>query len=372
MKSNIFKILVYVFIAISIVWLILYQPIEPQTDSEIYKVEVEETISDETTDQNGVQLRRILHRATIIDDRLTGQEIIVEDTFEVNEPYHIFADPGDKLLCFVAFDTAGNPETGYIVKFIRTNYIIFLVAVFVLLLLVIGHFQGFKAVVSLGLTLLLVFKILLPQILMGTDPVIISIVVTIIITVFSLIIIGGFHKKTYAAMIGTMSGVFIGGTLAIVVSSHAKVLGLSFEEAQFIKFASHDIQLSFSGLLFASILLGTLGAVMDVCMSIASSIEEIKIVSPYISTKELFKAGMHVGKDVMGTMINTLILAYAGSSLLLMLMYQGYRIPFIEIINDDLIVTEIIRALAGTIGLISAIPITAFIATSMTQQEQNF
>lgn len=369
MKTNIIKTLIYIFIGITMVWLFLYQPIPADDNSQIYKAKITDLVSDDTEDQGDIIIRKLIYNAIITDDRFKDEIVPVEDVFETNEPYHVFAEEDDEVLVYLVFNENNQPVNSYIVKFIRTNYIIVLVGIFILLLVVIGHLKGLKALLALVLTLLLVFKVLLPQILAGSDPVIVSILVTVIITVFSLLLISGFHKKTYAAMIGTLAGVLVGGGLAILVSSQAKVLGLSFEEAQFIKFAAHDIKMNFSGLLFASILLGTLGAVMDVCMSIASSIEEIKHVSPFISNKELFIAGMNVGKDVMGTMINTLILAYAGSSLLLMLMYLGYNIPLIEIINDDLVVTEIIRALAGTIGLISAIPITALIAASITQTE---
>jgi uncharacterized membrane protein len=120
--------------------------------------------------------------------------------------------------------------------------------------------------------------------------------------------------------------------------------------------------------LFASILLGTLGAVMDVCMSIASAINEITSANPLLSKVELFKSGMIIGKDVMGTMINTLILAYVGASVFLILIFMVNDIPIIDILNMDLVATEIVRALAGTIGLICAIPLTAFVSATIEKK----
>jgi len=370
MKFTIFKVIVYVFIGLSIIWLFLYSPNQNPKESDIYLASID-NLADEVLHEDGNNtIRTIYYNATIIEKRFSDQTFTIEDTYQIGESFHTVAKPGDKVLVYLNFDT--NQQTiasGIIVKFVRTDQLTLLLGIFIVLLIIITGFKGLKALVSLALTLLLVLRVILPRILEGDDPVVVSVLVTVVITVFTLLIISGFNKKAYATMIGTISGVFIGGGLAILVTSQAKVMGLTYEEAQFLDFVGNGNTFDFSGLLFASILLGALGAVMDVCMSIASAIEEVKSASPYISKKDLFVSGMHVGKDVMGTMINTLILAYAGSSMLLMLMYLGTGMPFIEIINDDLVVTEIIRALAGTIGLIVAIPITALTAASMTQKE---
>jgi uncharacterized membrane protein len=370
MKFTIFKAIVYIFIGLTIIWLFLYEPTETNQESDIFLASIE-SIADEVLRENEENtVRTIFYNATVIEKRHKGETFIIEDTYEVGESFHTNADTGDQVLVYLDFEGDGQTIiTGYIVKFVRTKQLALLLGIFIVLLIIITGVKGIKALVSLGLTLLLVIRVILPRILKGDNPVFISVIVTVIITVFTLLIISGFNKKAYATMIGTISGVFIGGGLAILVTAQAKVMGLTYEDAQFLRFFEDGITFDFSGLLFASILLGALGAVMDVCMSIASSIEEVKHASPYISRKDLFISGMHVGKDVMGTMINTLILAYAGSSMLLMLIYLGSGMPFIEIINDDLVVTEIIRALAGTIGLIVAIPITALSAASLIQKE---
>jgi len=369
MKFTIFKIIVYVFIGLTIIWLFLYSPGQVTQESDIYLATIDgvaDEVLHETSDET---IRTIYYNATIIEKRLTGQTFIIEDTYAVGESFHIDAEAGNKVLVFLNFDPDQHTIiNGNIVKFVRSDQLLILLGIIIVMLILITGLKGVKALVSLSLTLLLVIRVILPRILEGDDPVVISVLVTVVITVFTLLIISGFNKKAYATMIGTISGVFIGGGLAILVTSQAKVMGLTYEDAQFLKYIGSG-NFDFSGLLFASILLGALGAVMDVCMSIASAIEEVKHASPYISKKDLFISGMHVGKDVMGTMINTLILAYAGSSMLLMLIYLGSGMPFIEIINDDLVVTEIIRSLAGTIGLIVAIPITALTAASLTQKE---
>jgi len=146
--------------------------------------------------------------------------------------------------------------------------------------------------------------------------------------------------------------------------------GLSHEETQLLLYIPQGIEFNFKGLLFAGIVIGALGAVMDVGMSVASSMFEIKAVSPQISRGDLFRSGMNVGRDIMGTMTNTLILAYLGSSTPLLLLFYAYQISPERILNLDTIVTELVRAFSGSIGLISAIPLTALIATFLVGREE--
>ena len=161
---------------------------------------------------------------------------------------------------------------------------------------------------------------------------------------------------------GTAGGLSAAAGIAIVVGILANLNGLSNEEAQMLLFMSQDIQYNFQGLLFAGIIIGALGAVMDVSMSIASAMDEIQRVGTNMTLKSLFESGMNVGKDVMGTMANTLILAYTGTSIPLLLVFMTYEQPFIKLINLDFLATELIRALSGSIGLVLAIPITAIVS----------
>ena len=188
-------------------------------------------------------------------------------------------------------------------------------------LVLFGGFKGIKAVITLGLTGLAVVKILLPLILQGKNPILVSVPVCAGIIAVTLIIISGFNKKTFSAIFGTTGGVLIAGGVAYFVGSVAKLTGLGNDEAQMLMFLPQQVNFDFKGLLFSGIILGALGAIMDVGMSIASAMHEIEAANPEISNKDLIKSGMNVGRDIMGTMSNTLILAYAGGSLHLMLLY---------------------------------------------------
>lgn len=297
-----------------------------------------------------------------------GQLIEVYNTTDGIMGTSLDAKVGDELYCRIERDEKGNIVRGYIDKVKRDRYLILLVVIFILLTLGIGRLQGLKTLITLGITIVGVYY-MLRGIINGQDPILISILISLVVTIITMFIIGGFNRKAVSAIIGTLSGVLIAGIIALIVGYYGSLSGLGTTEAQMLLFATDTLQLDFKGILFASILLGTLGAVMDVCMSISSSITELKSNNPLMSVGQLFKSGMNIGKDIMGTMSNTLILAYAGTSLCLMLLFMVNDMSFAHIINMDQISTEIVRAMAGTIGLIISIPITAIVSALLAKTD---
>lgn len=276
------------------------------------------------------------------------------------------AKVGDELYCIIERDDNGDIVKGYIDKVKRDKYLIYLIIIFVLLTIIVGGLKGVKTLITLGVTMIGIYY-MLRGIINGQNPVITSILVSVIVTIITMFIIAGFNRKAISAIIGTLSGVIIAGIIALIIGYYASLSGLGSSEAQMLLYSSESIKLDFKGILFASILLGTLGAVMDVCMSISSAITELKENNSLMSISQLFKSGMNIGKDVMGTMSNTLILAYAGTSMCLMLLFMVNKMSLIDIVNMDFIATEIVRALAGTIGLIISIPITAITASLLAK-----
>ncbi len=291
-----------------------------------------------------------------------GEVIEVENPLSGDPVYDIEVKAGDKVLLGLEIfenDTANI----YISDYSRQEYIFLLLILFLLILILIGGKSGLKAIGTLVLTLGLILKLLLPLMLRGINPLPISVLISILITIVTIGIISGISYKSLAAIVGTSSGVIIAGLLSFLVGSRVKLTGLSTGEAMIL--AQMENQMDIRSLLFAGIILGSLGAIMDVGMSIASAIEEIHLANQELGFKELFSSGMNVGRDVMGTMTNTLILAYAGSSIPLMLIFMSHESNLIKIINLDIIATEIVRSLSGSIGLILTIPITALIASKL-------
>ena len=310
---------------------------------------------------------------------LKGEKVVAEYELNYNFSNKYNSVPlkvGDEALLYLEKNDAGEIERAYVAEIVRDKYLLYLVIGFIVLLLLVGRGKGFKAILSLLITVFAVLKILLPAILRGWDPVIVSVLICIGVICISMLIISGFNRKTFSAVIGTVGGVVFAGAIALLIGSLAKLTGLGDEEANMLMFIPHDVYFNFKGLLFAGIIIGTMGATMDVGMSIASAINEIKENSPQIKKSDLIKAGMNVGKDTMATMANTLILAYVGGSLHLLLLLIAYEIPFAYIINWDMIASEIVRAIAGSIGIIFTIPITAlasgFIEERFSREKQDF
>lgn len=306
----------------------------------------------------------------IFTGKYNGEILEIENTQSGNPVYDVPVKEGDKVVLLIEELEGGNIEVN-ISDYSRDTYIYFLVVLFLVVLLVIGRFNGFKTIITLGITMIAIFKILLPLILKGYSPIPITVFISALITILSLIIISGVNKKSLSAILGTVSGVVIAGSIAFFIGTQVKLTGLSSEEAMMLLYIPQNINFNFKDLLFSGILLGALGAVMDVSMSIASSIDEINKANYNLSRKNLFLSGMNVGKDIMGTMSNTLILAYTGSSVPLILLFMAYDTSLIKIMNLDIVATEIIRSLAGSIGLVLTIPITAAISSFLLKNNKN-
>lgn len=297
----------------------------------------------------------------ILTGKFRGHVEEIENTFTGNPYRDLEVKEGDQVLLLLELDQ-GRLQNVHLDGIARDRYIYILTAVFIFTVILIARTKGIKAVATLALMAFVILRWLLPLILQGYNPLLLTVLFTSLITVFTLIIISGINTKTVAAILGTIGGVLAAGLVAWIFGSAAQITGVS-EEAQMLYYADLDINIDVRGLLFSGIIIGALGAVMDVAMSISSAIAEIKLANPLLTFKGLFTAGFNVGKDVMGTMVNTLILAYAGGSLPLLLLFMANNLNYMSIINMDLVATEAIRSLAGSFGLLIAVPLTAVAAS---------
>lgn len=273
---------------------------------------------------------------------------------------------GNRLILRVEKNRYGGIAIAYVSGHEHDIPMLWLFGLFCLILVVVGLGKGLKAILSLSVTVLSVIFFLLPMILKGYDPVLLSILTCAFVVCVSLLIISGFNRKTLAAMIGTIGGVITAGVLFLVFSSIMHITGIVGDEhATFLLSVLQSVSIDFKGLLFAGILIASMGASMDIGIAVASSINEVCENSPGIGRKALFKAGMNVGKDAMATMTNTLILAYTGTSINLMLLLIVNKLPFFSFMNWEPIAIEVTRALTATIGLVAAIPLTALVASRL-------
>ncbi len=331
-----------------------------------FKAIILEIVSDQKQDLgDGLESRQQVFKVRITNGPFKGDIIETNNLLETNSIYNIEVNKGDHIFILPEFDSEGNIVNSYITETVKDKYLIIITVLFTIILIIIGKFKGVKAAIALAITAVAIIKILLPLILKGYNPILISGALAIAITIITLLIISGINRKTLSTIIGTSTGIIIAGVLALIFGNLSNLTGLSGEEARMLAFIPQDIIFDYRGILFAGIILASLGAVMDVSMSVSSSMFEIVKADPTIKKNDLISAGMNVGRDIIGTMSNTLILVYIGSALPLMLLFLAYDISFIELVNKDIIASEIIRALSGSIGLIMAIPVSVFISASI-------
>ena len=301
-------------------------------------------------------------RIKITSGSYKGQEFDSYNT--LSSLHHTRAYSGLKAV-FTVRETDSTPSV-WLYNQKRDGFIYFLAALFLIGLLIMGRRQGAKSVLALIFTCVLIIYVLIPLLFAGFPAVPVSILLVSIITVVSFFLISGFSVKTYSAILGTIFGIGIAGILALVIGALAQLSGINMQSGEQLLNIAADYNIKLGGLLFTSVLIASLGAVMDVAMSIASSIQEIYSANPAMTRKALFFSGMNVGKDVTGTMSNTLILAFAGGSLPLMMMIWGFGMTYAQFINIPLIVIEIMHGLAGSIGILVSVPFTAAISVFMT------
>lgn len=237
-----------------------------------------------------------------------------------------------------------------------------LALIFCALVAWIGKLKGIKSLVSLFFTGVCVIYLMLPLLLSGMNPVLAAILIVFLSTFVTLWLVAGLNKKSVTAMIGTLAGVLIAALVAYVFSELAHLSGGTMQDTEALLYVSETSHLQVKGLLLAGILVASLGAVMDVAMSIASAMFELSSVNEKLSSKELIRSGMNVGTDMIGTMTNTLILALAGGSLSTVILIYAATISPLQLINLDVLGTELIQGIAGSIGIVITVPVTVLVA----------
>lgn len=304
-------------------------------------------------------------KARVLSGPYKGEEIELINSLTGSKGIDIDVKPGDKvILCLTVGSGADGNEfiqSANLSDRLRSPALVWLAILFAGLILFIGRLQGLKSLLGLGVTVLGIYMILLPGLIAGKNALPLTIMVLIAVTLITMIFVAGFSRKSIAATLGTLGGLIVAGLLAYFFGDMAHLSGVGTEEERMLLLID-NIEINTKGILFSGILIGALGAIMDVAMSVASTVSEVKKANPELRALQLMGAGMNVGRDIMGTMTNTLILAYTGSALPLMILFMVYKMEPICILNWEMIATEIVRALVGSIALITCIPITALVA----------
>ena len=250
----------------------------------------------------------------------------------------------------------------------RAPYLYGLIILFFISLILIGGKKGFRSALGLLLTVLSILFLFLPMLFRGVPPVLAAIITGIVSTFAVLGLLNHFSRKTFSAILGTVLGVTVAGTVAAVSGYFAKIGIFNTPEAEGLVFLAQDVPLKLNGIFFAGTIISALGAVMDIGISIAASVFEIAGMNKKLTVQKLFASGMNIGKDMMGTMSNTLVLAFAGASVNVLILLYAYSLPFNQLLNLDMLGIELLQALSGTMGVIAAVPITAFISAYLAKK----
>ena len=272
---------------------------------------------------------------------------------------------GDVILCRVGSSGDILNARGLVQGYSRDEFIIGLLGILFAVVIIVGRAAGIRAALTMAVNGFILYYIMLPMIHKGYDPIWSIVFTCALISFQSRLIVAGFGRKTYAAILGTMGGVVIAGFLVIYAQESLHFTGLEKASATDLLASQSVNHLDFAGLLMAGMLIGLLGVANDAAIEVASAIEEVNEANPNLSIPRLVASGMNVGTDILGTMTNTVVFVYFGMRLLIVLAVTGADVfPFtaMEMFSLSVIAAEIVRIIAGTLGLVITIPLTAAIA----------
>lgn len=284
--------------------------------------------------------------------------------------FNVDVGQGDRIIVRIMTDEEGSYYAS-VFNYDRGIVLGVFLLIFFALLAVLGGKKGVGALAGLLLTLGCIWFILIPCLIRGVPAIPVTIGVSAVAAAAGLIFLNGYSKKTLCAVCGCVGGVLAAGIAAAAVGTLSPMNGFNMQEAENLILYGADKGLKISGLLVCGVLISALGAVMDVALGIASSVWEMREQNPDATAGSLFRSGMQIGRDAMGTMANTLILAFAGSSLNMLILVQTYDIPFLQLINTDSIALEVVQSVAGSFGILLTVPLVAFVSARLMVHGRN-
>ena len=258
---------------------------------------------------------------------------------------------------------ADGSHVATVYEYNRLPALAVIVALFLIATVAVGGKVGAKSLVALAMTLVCLFWILIPLLMKGAPTLLTVFLVCAYITVVTMVILGGVQRKTVCAALGTIAGTALALLFGLAAQSLARVDGLRLTDVEpLLQLRQTGPPLGLRGLLVGGIVISALGAVMDVAMSIASALTEVHMVAPNRNTRELFRSGMNIGRDMVGTMTNTLILAFLGSGFALIIYLYSLGLCPYQLISSSYLTIEVVSSISSSIGVILSVPLTALIS----------
>lgn len=308
-------------------------------------------------------------KVLITDGEFTGESFEIEYGNRQIRNDMIMIKTGDRLMVTISSLPDGT-ISAYFSDFYRRNSLFLLFGIFILASVVISGWKGVRSLIGILLSLAVIVLIILPGIQQGRDPLSISIFGSFLFVGFSLYIIYGWNVKTHAAVLGSFIALVITGLLALIFVNQTRLTGYGDENMFYISQLTQNA-LNVRSLLLAGILIGTLGVLDDLVISQASAVFELFRGNPNQNFKNLYKSAMNIGQDHIAATVNTLVLAYAGASLPMLLLFSFHNVDFAIATNLEFIAEEIVRTIIGSLGLFAAVPITTALAAIIAIEYRN-
>lgn len=343
-------------------------PQQPQerAESRTLRGEVVEILEEGVNDLGPITQPYQILTVELLEGEREGEIVEVEvGVIDLNTTNNLY-EAGDQV--YVSYTPATEPgqeEMFIITDRVRTTPMLVLAAIFAAAIIALGRWKGVRAILGLAFTFAVIIWFLVPRILDGANPVTVSVLAAIFIFMFTLYIVHGISRMTTAAVIGTSVSLMITGILAFIWVRLSSLTGLASDEAAFIQVMVGGEGINMQGLLLGGIIIGALGVLDDVTVSQSSTVFELRKANSQLTMSQLFASGVTVGRDHIAATVNTLVLAYAGVALPLLILFTQLNEPVLHTMNREILAEEIIRTLVGSLGLICAVPLTTGIAAYM-------
>lgn len=352
------------FFTISFILLLSF-PFFAFAQSEVFKARVTEVIDEKIeTAEDGQQIIQQKLRLTGLEGTKKDQEFIFDGIGNIQVIGKNAYKVGDKVLVSYGIGPDGE-EIYFVVDYSRSTKLYLLAGTFALCVLTIGRFKGFASLITLALSFVVILKFIVPAILEGKNALLYSIIGGGIILLFASYITHGINKKSHLMNISIFISFALTAFLAVIATNAMHLTGFASEESVYLANLG-DVIINMKGLLLSGIVIGVLGVLDDVVISQISIVEEIKRANSNLTPSQVFTSAFKVGVDHLSSVTNTLFFAYAGASLPLLVLFSTNQEPvlsFSNIISNEIVATEIVRMLVGSIGLIAAIPVSNFLAS---------
>lgn len=297
-----------------------------------------------------------------------GQVVESYNIFKGSPQYDIPVGPGQPVILSLEQGSEGQLRSTTVSDVTRDLPLLLLFIAFVAMLVFFGKKKGTRFLLTFVFAILVFFEVLLPLISNGNEPVTTTIIIAAIIAGVTLLSTFGWKRKTLAAFLGVAAGLICSGLLSVAFGRFALLTGLGSIESHILDFVQ-NYDLDFKGILFASIVFGSLGAMIEMSLTIAEKIDEMFIANPITTPKELYTAGLDAGRHVIGSITHVMMFSYLGCVLPMMLIVAGFQPSFFKVINLDIVATEVIRGLMGCLGLFLVVPLTAAFSAWLVYEE---